>query len=316
MRCFGRTGLLLNMAAIAPLLAGCATISGAPNRVIPTKTIVGVVQKVYPVDVALKKFASSDDKDRGNLSTAQYRDVVVAVYLNAIDAEYHDFRVGLSSEARQVDLGLDLTAITATGIAAVAKKKVSRALAALAAISAGAKGAIDKDLYYERTLPALLAAMDAERLRVKTQIVQNIAKSAAQYPLAWAFADLSGYELSATLDRAIEQITTAASDNRKDAQHEYDKAVRACTAEAAATAEADRLSSYVNGLAYPAGGAVPSDAAMMKLRTTASLMGVPPDGDAPTLVDKITDNIVSTRCAKSDLDSMITKIQSITKDTF
>ena len=57
--------------------------------------------------------------------------------------------------------------------------------AALAAASAGvigAQGVISKDLYYQRTVPALLAQMEANRARATLVILQGIQKSESDYP--------------------------------------------------------------------------------------------------------------------------------------
>jgi hypothetical protein len=41
----------------------------------------------------------------------------------------------------------------------------------------GAQAAINRDLYYQRTLPALLAQMEANRAKVELTIMNGLAKS-------------------------------------------------------------------------------------------------------------------------------------------
>ena len=237
--------------------------------------------------------------------------MVVTVYLNAMDSQYSEFRAALSSEGRQAALGLDLAVIGFTGWASVAKDTMAKKLSAAAAAFAGARGVVDKTLYFDKSLPALLSAMDAQRLRTKTQILLNLRKSGNDYPLPTAFADLMNYEIIATLDSAVEEITKQASVNKSAAQAEYDTVIKACTAEADAVPLAGRVSRYVRGLAK----APVSAENEMKLRLVATGMGLPPTGTADELRSAITQDLGSGRCKASELETVIANIQSLTKDT-
>lgn len=283
---------------------------GAPERVFsPAKSLSFAGE--YPYNTAITNFFSTKATDRNGLTPQQYRDMVVTVYLNAMDSQYSEFRGALSSEGRQAALGLDLAVIGFTGWASVAKNTMAKKLSAAAAAFAGARGAVDKTLYFDKSLPALLSAMDAQRLRTKTQILLNLRKNSGDYPLPTAFADLMGYEITATLDSAVEQITRQASETRQAAQSEYDSAIKACAAQADAVAVADKLSDYVYDLADTSSGPVSTEN-LMKLRLIASAMGLSPNGDADELFDTITGHLVADGCQKSQLDDWIVKSRSLT----
>lgn len=297
---------------LSPLTAGCVSMRGAPERVFTPAQSLALAGE-YKYNEAIIKFFSSNQADRKNLTPQQWRDMVVTVYLNAMDSQYSEFRAALSSEGRQAALGLDLAVIGFTGWASVAKDTMAKKLSAAAAAFAGARGVVDKTLYFDKSLPALLSAMDAQRLRTKTQILLNLRKSANDYPLPTAFADLMNYEIIATLDSAVEEITQQASETKKVAQAEYDNAVKACPAQKDAAAVAQKLADYAYGLADTTSGPV-SLANLMKLRLVATAMGQSPAGNADELLDTITDHIVADGCKKAELDGWITKVEGLTGD--
>jgi hypothetical protein len=312
MRAAKRALLLTCLFGVSPGLAGCVSMRGAPERVFTPAQSLDLAGE-YPYDQAIKAFFSDDSRHRGGLTPQQWRDMVVTVYLNAMDSQYSEFRAALSSEGRQAALGLDLAVIGFTGWASVAKDTMAKKLSAAAAAFAGARGVVDKTLYFDKSLPALLSAMDAQRLRTKTQIMVNLRKSASDYPLPTAFAELMSYEITATLDSAVEQVTQQASETKKIAQAEYDNAVKACPAQKDAAVVAQKLADYAYDLADTTSGPV-SLANLMKLRLVATAMGQSPSGNADELLDTITDHIVAEGCKKAELDGWITKVEGLTGD--
>ena len=208
-------------------LAGCSSINGNPDPIISVSDNIGLIRP-YPIDKSLVAFASSSDDLRQGMSKREYRNFVVAMYLNAIDAQYAWFRTKLSRQRRVGNVGFDVVSLGLTGIGQFAAEATAHRLSAGATALTGLRGSIDKELYFAQTLPALLAGMDAERDTVKARIFENLKHDEIEYPLALAFSDLSAYETSATLDRAIENITAQASEERKDASAKLANAIQSC----------------------------------------------------------------------------------------
>jgi hypothetical protein len=231
----GQIKLKLAACMLPLMLSGCASLAGSPERVVSladSMSLVSGPNAPYRMEQALKAF---DDQDatatgpRHGLTRQQYRNMVVTLFLNAADAQYSAWRSRVSDERRELGLGFDSTVIGLTGIASVARQSLVRSLTATASIMAGTRGTIDRNVYFDRTLPGLLASMDAGRLRIRAEITRRLSSdSDAEYPLATAFADISNYELAASLDRAIEQVTAQAAQERAAAQREYDTAIHAC----------------------------------------------------------------------------------------
>jgi hypothetical protein len=100
-------------------------------------------------------------------------------------------------------------------IATTGKAATKSALGAASAGVIGAKAAIDKDLFYQKTIPALLVQMEADRLKAILPITAGMKFSDAEYPLMQAYIDLDAYKNAGSIPAAINQINKAAG-NAKD----------------------------------------------------------------------------------------------------
>jgi hypothetical protein len=119
------------------------------------------------------------------------------------------------------------------------------ALNSASAAVTGAEGAISKELYYQRTLPALISQMEANRTIVKVNILKGIKQSDADYPLVQAYVDLESLKNAGGVPLAISNVTQAASDNKAKA----DEILGNITLKSSPTALSDVLENWI----YPNG---------------------------------------------------------------
>jgi hypothetical protein len=82
----------------------------------------------------------------------------------------------------------------------------------------GAEGAISKELYYQRTLPALISQMEANRTNAKVSILTGVKQPDSAYPLVQAYADLEILKAAGGIPLAISNVTQTASGNQQDAE--------------------------------------------------------------------------------------------------
>lgn len=281
------------------LLAGCASLDGA-DPIIPVNQSVRIAAS-YSIDDAITNFRSTDATKRNNMTPLRYRDLVIAVYLNAIDARYFEFRHRLSGEGRGGTIGADIGIIGLTTAASLIEKSATD-LSAVAAAVAGSKGSVDKNLYFDRTLPAILASMDAERAKVRTQIVSNMKLNEIEYPLEVAFGNLAAYELSASIDRAIDSITADASAARKIETIALDKVVKTCAKPADLTDGRQKIAGLVTKLVTAAD--------LTSLQELAGLVGAN-DKLSPALEqgNSIREKLRSGPCTTSELDELVQSIK-------
>ena len=117
----------------------------------------------------------------------QLRDAIVYDKMHLSEIVFNRFQEHLWGDNNLVSGGGDLLALTLNGLGATTGTAATKAaLAAASAGVVGAQAAISRDLYYQRTLPALLAQISANRDNEKGAIISLLkSKTDADYPLAW-----------------------------------------------------------------------------------------------------------------------------------
>jgi hypothetical protein len=181
------------------LISACAPLIGYPTD--PTDT-----QALADQQLVADYYSSTNDLQR-----QQLRNEIVSGRMNAYESAYSNFKRRLNGDANTLNLGADLSVLgLAGGAATTGSIATATALAAASAGIIGAKGAINSDLYFQRTLPALLAQMDANRARAKLPIVTGLTKSDPDYPLAIALIDLDALRDAGGIPSAIGGLTQQA----------------------------------------------------------------------------------------------------------
>lgn len=215
---------ILLLPIFAPLLASCASFNAMPD---PVLTVRETDQMVRPLTVPIVISEMAKLQDEGQRKT--YRNQVIATYLAAADARYIDFLRSLSRQSKASNFGLDLATLSLSSVAAIAKSAANE-LSTGAAIATGARGSLNKEVYFEKTLPAVIAAMEARRITVRGEIEKRMqGEGADTYTLEQGFADIMRYQMATTLDGAIQEITSSAGERESEAKEEYKDAVKSCT---------------------------------------------------------------------------------------
>jgi hypothetical protein len=200
LRCGGGAPIATLVLLLLPFISACAPLRGFPAD--PTDTQVLADQQL----VADYYSPETTEEERQLL-----RNQIVSGRMNAYEAAYSDFKRRLNGDANTLNIAADLSLLGLAGVAATTGSlTTATALAAASAGIIGAKGAINSDLYFQRTLPALLAQMDANRARAKLPIVTGLRKSNADYPLAIALIDLDALRDAGGIPTAIGGLTQQA----------------------------------------------------------------------------------------------------------
>ncbi|MEA3034000.1 MAG: hypothetical protein QOH86_2016 [Sphingomonadales bacterium] len=317
-----RRSLVLLLAAMPAglSLSGCATFEAAPQHVLTQSAAAEMIAR-HPIDESIEKFSYPDSDYynwtyRKGLTQQQYRNMVVEAYMKVMDLRYEEFTTALSSERRQADFGLDLAVLAFTGWASVAKASIVNNLSAVAAGFAGTRGLVDKDLYFDKAMPALIAAMDADRFRARAEIETKLKLSAGDYPLETAFGDLLGYEVASTLNGAVTRITEEATQDRKQARQELISATTACHAEEGAAEVSQHIFHYLRGLLGTGAAPGNDDANLIKLFKAARALDL--SGAWTTrkdvfkaIQDKVSEGVAGA-CSKATLEDYRQRISAAT----
>jgi hypothetical protein len=139
--------------------------------------------------------------------------------LQAIDLHFHSFEHELYRQGVVTSIGFDFIILGLTGaIATVGGEGFKEALGATSAGLLGAKTSIDKNAFFEKSIPALLAQMSASRATALVQVREGLTKSVEEYPLDQALTDVENYYAAGTLPGALQAITAQAGAAKQEAE--------------------------------------------------------------------------------------------------
>jgi hypothetical protein len=197
---------------LALLTGGCSTLNGYPDR--PAKISVPGGSSKTPEaaeEEALANYHSSDTSKRWGLTKGEYRDAFVRRAIAADDDSFSDFSRKLRSQRAVLNIGSDAAVIAINGVAAVTGgAETKAALAVGSAAILGVRSSIDKEIFDQQALGALVARMKAARLAALVPISAGMAKSDKDYPLEQALIDLRAYADAGSLLSAIDAINSDA----------------------------------------------------------------------------------------------------------
>ena len=108
------------------LLGGCTSFDGRPSPVLEMEPAVNLVQKEYTPEKVIVMYNSLDPITPAK--RREYRDQVLFAYLNAADARYSNYLIGLSKQAKGANILLDIATLGLTSGVAIAGEKTGQAL--------------------------------------------------------------------------------------------------------------------------------------------------------------------------------------------
>ncbi|HYD23274.1 MAG TPA: hypothetical protein VEB68_00640 [Croceibacterium sp.] len=294
--------------ALALALPGCATIRGAQDSLPELRPSA----QAEPMKAAVRNFYSPHASDRGGLSPVAYRNSVIRDYSQRIEARYRDFVDQLYSGDRSSALAFDFLQLGIGAATGLVEQSAVEELAVAATVTAGARATIDKRLFYDRTITALVTSMDAERTNIKAEIARKRRLSEFEYTLDDAFDDLNLLADAGSLNRALSQINRNAETDREEARAAYNRSLGfACDA----TQEiiplrqqvGDQLLAAYNAAQTP-GDASAAAAGRLRMESIAFAFDVPATGDNDALRDAVLDKIELDYCSADALRARIDRL--------
>jgi len=193
------------------LLSGCATVryGGAPEPSFDVdRDLEQLETQFLPAD-SITKFYTSPTKEA--------RDRFISGRLTLMNIRYIQFVRKLSSERQLVDSAAEMLVLGLNIAGASFSDAVTKTvLAGLAASVTGSKQVIDKNYYFEKTIPALVGQMNAERKKALVPILGGVRRHTLdEYPFPQAVTDLYNYYNAGTFSGAIQAIQVEAGAQEK-----------------------------------------------------------------------------------------------------
>ena len=201
-----RTPRVFVLALCALWLAGCASFQGAPPRPEAATGGLQALDKDYAEALAAYHKA---DKPQDQL---KLRNQFIELRAGLIDRQYAAFRSTLYSQRVGSSVGVDIATMT-LNIAGVLTpgEHAKTAANALSGGIIGSKASVDKNVYFDRTLTAMLSQMEGQRNEIRFRMLAGMDENAKSYPLMQAAADLEAYYAAGTLAGAVTTMTQQAA---------------------------------------------------------------------------------------------------------
>ncbi len=199
----------LTCAALLASLAGCAGVASAPPRF--GTEVNALKQADAYFDGVLRRYLVAQP-----LKQKEIRNGFIETRTALIDQDYAGFRQTLYTQRVGMNVGVDLATLGLNAIGAVTGSLPAKTgLHALSGGLIGSKASVDKNVFFDRTMPALLAQMEAQRSAVRLRLLGGMMVAPERYPLMQARADLEDYYIAGTMVGAIGSITTQAMIEQK-----------------------------------------------------------------------------------------------------
>ncbi len=201
----------LGIGLACALLSGCASIKGAQDPLVAAD----LGNTVCPSADQIKDFKAETAADR-----PYYRDEVIAECIKAVNQHYYKYISDLRQENVSSNLTTDVLALGLSGGATLAKPATAKALSASSALVTGVGTSINKDIFYQQTLPAIVSAMDTRRASVLAEILDSEKNDpqATAYTLTNAGLDIDSYQNAGNIYVAISALTQTAAGEAQKAQ--------------------------------------------------------------------------------------------------
>jgi hypothetical protein len=201
------------------LLSGCSTFNGVPQSPLefsdPPKEIKSEEDLInrYSSDLA-------HEISKGEVINPIKRNELISKALTIIDVRYSEFINKTELDRKNKEMLADIVELSmnlaGTAVGSAGTKTI------LAAISAGVNGinaGVDKNYFYEKTFPSLVAQMNADRKDALIVLTKGMAsKNIGEYPWSQAVHDLINYYNAGTLLGAIMSIQKEAGEKESHAE--------------------------------------------------------------------------------------------------
>lgn len=209
-----------------PLLCGCHAMRrpGFPRQSYNEKKQIKELEVVFEKPDFIKEYYARAATNAPEADLKALRNKIVTGRIALINLNYNQFIGQFSVTKQSLDAGADITELGLNlATTAVGGAETKTILGAVSSGVTGSKLAIDKNFFFEKTVPVLITSMNAQRKEALLPIMQGIAKGTDEYPLAQALSDLDNYYFAGTFVGALQAIQADAGAKEVRASSELNK---------------------------------------------------------------------------------------------
>lgn len=256
---------------ICSVLFGCSTFQGGmPNLPFNVEEELGIVKSELKNSASVKTYYESPSSDT--------RNKFIASRLVITNIEYLNFIKNLSAEESQIHSATDILVLSLNVLSAsFTPVNTKTSLSALSSMIGGGRLSIDKNAYHEKTMSALISAMNAQRKDVLKRLLKGAQVDLNVYSFEQALSDINDYYLAGTFNGALASI-------QHDAAIKEDKADGDIK-----TFMMSRESKFVDATTQARVASILANVDKLSEVAVFNLVNAPP------VTDQFTDNVVTAR---------------------
>lgn len=205
-------------------LSGCGTPGFPKQSYDPNKQIQQLEDVFNRTDLIQEYYATNADV------TVQknVRNKMIDSRLALINLNYNQFIARFAVKKQSLDFGTEVTQLGLNlATTAVGGEETKTILAAVASGVTGSKLALDKNFFFEKTVPVLISSMNAQRKVMLLPIVTGMKQNTDDYSFAQALSDLDAYYFAGTFVGALQAIQADAGNKEVKANEELNKVRKA-----------------------------------------------------------------------------------------
>lgn len=206
---------ILILLTLSLFVGGCKThrYAGAPPPAYDVDKDIKQLEVVFKQSSSITNFYSSPGSQ-----TTEERNKFITGRLVLINLQYFKWLRSVTADKQLLDSASDILVMSLNlAGTAVGGAQAKTILAAISAGVAGGKTTIDKYYFYEKTIPAMAAAMNAQRKQVLINIVKGLDLDLKRYSFEQSITDLNDYYQAGTFQGAITVIQAEAGAKEKAA---------------------------------------------------------------------------------------------------
>lgn len=205
---------LISLVLLAAIASGCAGLRQYPERSVSYTTDLVTLDP---------NFAELLDQVYSSVSPESSRNKEIERRLRVIDIQFEKFARSIGQENVGANLAVNVVNI-GTGVGgALVSGGASQILSGVSAFLTGSQQTFNKEVLFDRAMPALLDQMVATRTAVKVHIFKGMGRSMEEYTLSNAMEDVERYFRAGSIPGSVTATSEDATKKKDEAEDKLAK---------------------------------------------------------------------------------------------